>query len=141
MKVVLLKDVKNVGRAGSIVECSDGHALNFLMPRKMAAPATATNVKQAEQRAQQVIDRKELDVKLIEERLAALAQERLVITKKANEKGHLYDAVDVREIAKAAALPEEANSLEKPLKELGEFEIPVSMGESFGKLTIAIVAE
>ena len=81
MKVVLLKDVKNVGRAGSIVECSDGHALNFLMPRKMAAPATATNVKQAEQRAQQVIDRKELDVKLIEERLAALAQERLVITK------------------------------------------------------------
>ena len=141
MKVVLLKDVKNVGRAGSIVECSDGHALNFLMPRKMAAPATAVNVKQAEQRAQQVIDRKELDVKLIEQRLAALAEERLVITKKANEKGHLYDAVDAREIAKAADLPEETISLEKPIKELGEFEIPVSMGENFGKLTIVIAAE
>ncbi|KND47408.1 MAG: ribosomal protein L9 [Parcubacteria bacterium C7867-004] len=141
MKVVLLKDVKNMGRAGSIIECSDGHALNFLMPRRMAAPATATNVKQAEMRAQQTIDRKELDVKLIEERLAALAEEKTVITKKANDKGHLYDAVDAREIAKAANLPVEAISLEKPIKELGEFEIPVAIGESFGKLTIVIAAE
>ncbi len=141
MKVVLLKDVKNVGRAGAIVECSDGHALNFLMPRRMAAPATPANVKQAELRSRQAIDRKELDVKLIEERLASLSEEKTVITKKANEKGHLYDAVDVREIAKATNLPEDAISLEKPIKELGEFEIPVAIGEAFGKLTIVIAAE
>lgn len=141
MKVVLLKDVKNVGRAGAIVDCSDGHALNMLFPRGMAAPATQANVKQAELRAQQAIDRKELDVKLIEARLAVLSEERTVITKKANEKGHLYDAVDAREIAKAAELPVEVIILEKPIKELGEFEIPVSMGENFGKMTIVIAAE
>lgn len=141
MKVVLLKDMKNTGRAGAVVECSDGHALNFLIPRRLAAPATAANVKQAEMRASQDIARKELDVKLIEQRIAALAEERIVITKKANEKGHLYDAVGAPEIAAAAALPEEAIKLEKPFKEVGTFEVPVAAGEGFGKISIVIEAE
>ena len=141
MKVVLLKDVKNTGRAGAVVECSDGHALNFLIPRRLAAPATAANVKQAEMRASQDIARKELDAKLIEQRIAALAEERIVITKKANEKGHLYDAVGAPEIAAATALPEDAIKLEKPLKEVGTFEVPVAAGEGFGKISIVIEAE
>ena len=141
MKVVLLKDVKNTGRAGSVVECSDGHAQNFLIPRGMAALATPTNLKQAEMRAKQDIDRKELDVKLIQDRLTALSEGKTVIVKKANEKGHLYDAVDAADIAKATELPEEAIKLEKPFKEVGTFEVPVSLGDSFGKLSISIEAE
>ncbi len=141
MKVVLLKDVKNMGRAHTTVEVSDGHALNFLIPRKLAVLATDVAVKQAGTRVQQVVDRKELDLKLVEQRLAALAEETVTITKKANEQGHLYDAVDAEEIAKAADLPEDAIKLEKPIKELGDFEIPVSLGETFGKLSITIVAE
>ncbi|HRH55558.1 MAG TPA: 50S ribosomal protein L9 [Candidatus Paceibacterota bacterium] len=141
MKVVLLKDVKNAGRAGSVIECSDGHALNFLIPRKLAAPATASNVKQAEMRASQDIARKELDVKLIEQRLSALSEGSIVIRKKANEKGHLYDAVDAADIAKATDLPVEALKLEKPFKEVGTFDVPVSFGENFGKVSITIEAE
>lgn len=141
MKVVLLKDVKNTGRAGAVVTCSDGHAQNFLIPRGLAALATPANIKQAELRAKQDSDRKELDVKLIQDRLAALAQEKTVITKKANEKGHLYDAVDAADIAKATSLPEEAIKLEKPFKEIGTFDVPVSLGESFGALTISVEAE
>lgn len=141
MKVVLLKDVKNMGRAHTTVEVSDGHALNFLIPRKLAVLATDAAVKQAGTRVQQVVDRKELDLKLVEQRLAALAEEKVTITKKANEQGHLYDAVDAEEIAKAADLPEDAIKLEKPIKELGDFDIPVSLGETFGKLSITIVAE
>ncbi len=141
MKVVLLKDVKNTGRAGSVVICSDGHAQNFLIPRGMAALATPANLKQAELRLKQDIDRKELDVKLIEQRLGALSEGNTVITKKANEKGHLYDAVDAADIAKATELPEDAIKLEKPFKELGTYDVPVSLGESFGKLSITIVAE
>lgn len=141
MKVVLLKDVKNMGRAHTTVEVSDGHALNFLIPRKLAVLATDAAVKQAGTRVQQVVDRKELDLKLVEQRLAALAEEKVTITKKANEQGHLYDAVDAEEIAKAADLPEDAIKLEKPIKELGDFDISVSLGETFGKLSITIVAE
>ena len=141
MKVVLLKDVKNTGRAGTVVDCSDGHAQNFLIPRGMAALATPTNLKQAELRLKQESDRKELDVKLIQDRLSALAEERIVIRKKVNEKGHLYDAVDSADIAKATDLPEAAIKIEKPFKEIGTFDVPVSLGENFGKLSITIEAE
>ncbi|HEX2792749.1 MAG TPA: 50S ribosomal protein L9 [Candidatus Paceibacterota bacterium] len=141
MKVVLLKDVKDTGRAGAVVECSDGHALNFLFPRKLAAAATPANLKQAEIRAQQDKDRKELDEKLIEGRVTQLATEKLTFTKKANEKGHLYDAVDAKEIAEKAQLPEEAVRLERPIKELGTFSIPVSHGKDFGSFDIEVVAE
>jgi large subunit ribosomal protein L9 len=141
MKVVLLKDVKNTGLAGAVIDCSDGHGQNFLIPRGLAALATPTNIKQAELRSKQDIDRKELDVKLIQDRLSALSQEKTVIIKKANEKGHLYDAVDAADIAKATNLPVEAIKLEKPFKEIGTFDVPVSLGESFGKLSISIETE
>jgi len=141
MKVVLLKDVKDTGRAGSVVTCSDGHALNFLFPRGLATPATPANLKQAELRARQDKDRKALDAKLIQDRIAALAEERVVIRKKANEKGHLYDAVGAAEIAIATGLPEEAIRLEKPVKELGVIEVPVSAGEAFGTISVTVEAE
>ncbi|MES2668602.1 MAG: 50S ribosomal protein L9 [Patescibacteria group bacterium] len=141
MKVVLLKDVKNTGRAGAVVNCSDGHAQNFLIPRGMAALATPANLKQAELRTKQDIDKKQLDVKLIEDRIAALSEGTTQIIKKANEKGHLYDAVDAADIAKATELPEDAIKLEKPFKEVGTFDVPVSLGERFGKISITITAE
>lgn len=141
MKVVLLKDVKKTGKAGEVISCADGHALNFLIPRGLAAPATAANLKQAELRARQDGERKALDVKLLEERIAALSEERIVIRKKANEKGHLYDAVGVDEIAAATDLPESVIKLEKPVKELGAIEVPVAVGAGFGRITVTIQAE
>ncbi len=141
MKVVLLKDVKNTGRAGAVIECSDGHAQNFLIPRGMAVVATPAAIKVAESRAKQYVEQKELDVKLIENRLNALAEGRIVITKKANEQGHLYDGVDAAEIAAATELPESVIKLEKPIKDLGEFAVPVAMGATFGSIVIFIEAE
>ena len=141
MKVVLLKDVKNTGRAGAVIDCADGHGQNFLIPRGLAVLATPSNLKQASLRVQQDSQRRELDVKLIQDRITALSEGKTVITKKANDKGHLYDAVDAADIAKATDLPEDAIKLEKPFKELGTFEVPVSLGESFGKISITIEAE
>jgi large subunit ribosomal protein L9 len=141
MKVVLLKDVRGMGSAHSVHEVSDGHALNFLIPRKIAVPATPSAMKSAENRQKQVTDRRELDVKLVADRIAALAEEKVTITKKANEQGHLYDGVDAAEIAAATELPEEAIHLEKPIKEVGTFEVPVAVGKDFGKISIEVVAE
>jgi len=69
-----------------------------------------------------------------------------VIKVKANEKGHLYDAVGETEIRMAAKeahidLPEDAIKLEKPIKELGTFDIPVATADAFGKFSITIEAE
>ena len=141
MKVVLIKDVRDTGRAHSVVEVADGHALNFLIPRKLAIPATPANLKHAHMRQQHATEKRELDTKLISERLTALSEEKVTIVKKANDKGHLYDGVGADEIASAAQLPEEAIKLEKPIKEVGTHEIPVAIGTDFGKITIEIVAE
>lgn len=141
MKVVLQKDVRNMGRAGSVLDVADGHALNFLIPRKLAVLATPAALKQAETIEKAAGERKELDAKLISDRLTALAEEKVVIHKKANELGHLYDAVDAKDIAAAAQLPADAIHIEKPFKEIGTFEVPVAKGEDFGRISITIEAE
>lgn len=141
MKVVLLKDIKGTGRAHTAVEVKDGHALNLLIPRGLAVPATAASLKQAEIRAKQMEQERAIQSKLIEERLASLAETKLTFTKKANEQGHLYDAVDAKEIAEKAGIPADAVQIERPFKELGTFEVPVSFGDQFGKFQIEVVAE
>jgi large subunit ribosomal protein L9 len=141
MKVVLLKDVKNMGRAGSVQDVSDGHAMNLLLPRKLAVLATPAAMKKAEAISAQETTKRDIDKKLIEERLSALAEERIVILKKANDQGHLYDAVDAKDIATATQLPENAIHIEKPFKEVGTFDVPVAFGDGFGKVSIVIEAE
>ncbi|MDB5237714.1 MAG: ribosomal protein [Parcubacteria group bacterium] len=141
MKVVLLKDVRDMGRAGSVHDVSDGHGLNMLIPKGLAILATPVAIKRAEAMQKQNDERRALDAKIIEERLAALSETRISIVKKANEQGHLYDAVDAKEIAEEAKLPVDAIKLEKPIKELGTFEVPVSFGDNFGNITISVEAE
>ncbi len=147
MKIILLKDVKGVGRTHESVEASDGHALNYLIPKKLAVLATPVTVREAELRRKQATDRAELDTVLLAQNLAALAEARVVIKMKANEKGHLYDAVGKSDIQREVKeqsridLPEDVIKLEKPIKELGVFDIPVATGDTFGKFSLTIEAE
>jgi large subunit ribosomal protein L9 len=147
MKVILIKDVKGMGRAHTEVETSDGYALNYLIPKKFAIAATAVAKAEAETRRRQVVDTKVVDAALLTQNISALAEAKIIIKMKANEKGHLYDAVDAAEIVKAAKeqahidLPEEVIKLEKPIKELGTFDIPVSSADTFGKFAITVEAE
>lgn len=147
MKVILIKDVKGMGRAHDEVTTSDGYALNYLIPKKLAIAATPVARQQAESRRKQVVNRSELDAALLTQNISSLAEARIVIKMKANEKGHLYDAVGESDIAKAAKeqahidLPEEVIKLEKPIKEVGIFDIPVSSNDTFGKFSITIEAE
>ncbi|OGG92775.1 50S ribosomal protein L9 [Candidatus Kaiserbacteria bacterium RIFOXYD1_FULL_47_14] len=146
MKVILIKDVKGMGRAHEEIEAKDGYALNFLIPKGLAISATPVAKREAETRRKQFVDRTELDAALLAQNIASLADAHLVIKVKANEKGHLYDAVGETEIRMAAKeahidLPEDAIKLEKPIKELGTFDIPVATADAFGKFSITIEAE
>lgn len=141
MKVILTKDIRDVGRAHSVIEVSDGHALNHLFPRKLAIAASAQNLKMAEGKQKQQAEKSGVEAALVTERIAALADGVITITKKANEQGHLYDGVDAAEIAAAAELPESSIKLEKPIKELGSFDVPVAVGDAFGSIKVEVVAE
>lgn len=147
MKVILTKDVKGMGRAHAEVVVSDGYALNFLIPKKLAVPATKVALKEAEVRRTQAMQRSAVDAALLTQSIEALAEAHVTITVKANEKGHLYDAVGEPEILAATKeqakveLPEGVIKLERPFKEVGTFDVPVSSAETFGKFSITIQAE
>ena len=141
MKVVLLKDVRKIGRAHEVVNVKDGYALNHLIPSQMAVLATSVTVKNAESHLAKVDEERTMEAALIKQTIAGLSDGQVTITKKANEQGHLYDAVDAKDIAEAAGLPVDSISLEKPIKELGRFTVPVSYGEDFGSIQVEIVGE
>jgi len=147
MKVILTRDVKKMGRAHETIEVSDGHGLNYLIPNKLAVAATSGAQKIADTRKAKADLNKQVQKELLAENIAQLAEANIVVKAKANEQGHLYDAVGEEEIAAAAKasagidLPEDAIKIERPFKELGTFEIPVSAGEVFGKFSITIEAE
>ena len=142
-----MKDVKGVGHTHETIEVADGYALNFLIPKRFAIAATPAAQKEAEMRRKQVVDRTVLDTALLTQNIASLAEAHIVIKAKANEKGHLYDAVGEPEIRNAAKeqahidLPDNVIKLEKPIKELGSFTIPVATVDTFGEFSIAIEAE
>jgi large subunit ribosomal protein L9 len=147
MKVILIKDVKGMGRAHEEVTTSDGYALNYLIPKKFAISATAVAKAEAKTRRKQTSDRSVLETALLTQNIASLAEARVVITMKANEKGHLYDAVKETDIAKAVLeqthidLPEEIIKLEKPIKEVGTFTVPVASADTFGSFSVTVEAE
>lgn len=141
MKVILTRDVKGLGRTHEEINASDGYALNYLIPQKFAVPATASAKQTAELRRKHMKDRVELDHALIKQTIESLASQTPVIRRKVNEKGHLYDAVGASDIASVVNLPEEAIKLEKPIKEVGTFDIPVAIGETFGSFKITVETE
>jgi ribosomal protein L9 len=104
-------------------------------------------MKEAALRQKKVADRAAVDVALLMQNIASLAEARIVIKTKVNEKGHLYNAIGASEISAAAKeqaridLPEEVIKLEKPIKAVGTFDVPVSSGETFGKFLITVEAE
>ncbi len=147
MKVILQRDVKGMGRAYEVIEAKDGYALNYLIPQKIAVAATLQAIKESEARKAKAGARKELDASLLAQNIASLAGAHIVIKMKANEKGHLYDAVGEADIARAVkeseriTLPEGAIRLEKPIKDLGTFTIPISVGKTFGSFPVTVEAE
>ena len=101
MKVVLLKDVKNVGKRDDILTVSDGYARNFLFPQKLAAEATAGALKEI-QRKRAAQDAREAEM-LAEarEKAAGLKDKVISLEVKCGDKGRLYGSVTSAEVAEA----------------------------------------
>src|SRR5690242_9904419 len=133
MKVIFLKDVPRVGKRHDIKEVNDGYALNFLFPRKLAEPATALSVRELEIRMKNIEVERAVEDNLLERNLKEINGKTITLKAKADEKGHLFSGVHKKEIVEGmkrehhADINEEFILLEKPIKQIGEFEIPVSI--------------
>ena len=133
MKVIFLKDVPRVGKRNDIKEVNDGYAVNFLFPRKLAEMATPSAINEFEKRKKEVVIVREIQESLLDKHLAEVKDKIITIKAKTDPKGHLFSAIHKKEIAGElmkqykAEISEEFMILEKPIKELGEFEIPIKI--------------
>ena len=101
MKVVLLKDVKNMGKRDDILTVSDGYARNFLFPQKLAAEATPGTLKEIE-RKRAAQDAREAEMKAEAQAKAELLKNKVITLQvKCGEKGRLYGSVTAAEVADA----------------------------------------
>ena len=101
MKVILQQDVRGQGKKGQLVEISDGYARNFLLPRKLAVPATAENIntmKLQEKARQAQMAAEKAEAQALAEKLQGI---QVKLAAKAGEGGRLFGAVTSKEIAEA----------------------------------------
>ena len=146
MKVILQQDVKGQGKKGQLVEVSDGYARNFLLPKKLAVPATAENVNTMKQQekarlAHQAAEKAEAQA--LAKKLEGLS---VTISAKAGEGGRLFGAVTAKEISEALAaqhgvnIPKARLVLDEPIKACGGYQYKAKLGyEVVGTLKVNVV--
>jgi large subunit ribosomal protein L9 len=147
MEVILREHVDNLGRRGEIVKVANGYARNFLLPRKLALLATEGNKKQIE-RERGKFEAKEADEKRVADAMAErIANLEIVIARKVGETEALYGSVTTVDIADALAakgfeIERRKLHLAEPIKQLGEFNVPVKLHrEVTAHVKVKVVAE
>ena len=147
MKVILQQDVKCHGKKGQMVEVSDGYARNFLLPKKLAIPATAENVntmKQQEKarKAQEAAEKAEAQA--IAKQLEGLT---VKVSAKAGEGGRLFGAVTAKEISEALNAQHGLNIaktkivLDEPIKSCGGYQLKCKLGYEITGTVNVVVTE
>ena len=101
MKVILKADVKGSGKAGQLVNVSDGYARNFLLPKGLAMEANAQAMNEFKNKEQAAKHRQEREIKAAKEAAATLAGKPLKISAKAGQGGKLFGSVTSKEVAEA----------------------------------------
>jgi large subunit ribosomal protein L9 len=133
VQVVLRDDVENLGRSGDLVRVKPGFARNYLIPRGLAALATHGNVAQIEHEKKAAVARGAKLRQAAQGRASELGAVSVEIKANAGENQKLFGSVGVRDIADALAakgvdIDRKKLVLKEPIKELGEFEVPVKLG-------------
>ena len=144
MRVIFLQDVSRVGKKYDIKEVNDGYAMNFLLPRKLAVTATPKAVTELEMKKKEIVIEREVQESLLLKNLEEIKDKAITIKGKANELGHLFSSIHKKEIIEAmreqhrAEISEEFIILEKPIKEIGEFEIQISIKDKKSSFKVVV---
>jgi len=146
MKIIFLKDVPRIAKKYDIKDVADGHGRHLIM-QKVAELATKEAITRIETKKLADVSQKKMNEELLKKTLAALDGASLTFFGKANEKGHLFASIHREEVlvelkrALRIELHPDYLVLDKPLKELGEFQIPVVVGKTRAVLTVNVQAE
>ena len=148
MKIILLEDVKTLGKKGDIVNVSDGYARNMILPKKIGVEATPKNLNDLKLQ-------KANEEKIAQENLEAarafaeeIAKKEVVVKLKVGENGKVFGSISAKEISEAAKeqhgldIDKKKLVLPAPIKSLGEVTIPIKLHPSVtGNLKVKTIAE
>ncbi len=148
MKIILLQDVDGLGKAGDLKEVANGYARNYLLPRKMAAGATAGLVANRSQRIAAEQRKLEKQADLNRQLAERLGQVSLTFRAKVGTQGRLYGSITSQDIAGALRDAESVTvdrrviDLPDPIRSLGSFKVPVKIGPKLEpKITVNVIDE
>ena len=141
MKVILLKDVPKVGRKFDIKEVSDGYGNNFIIKNKLGVIATKDAIKNADE----MRNKMDAEIKAKEAEIASKLDSfaGITIEAKANDEGHLFAGIKKDEILiklseAGIVVLEDSVNLEKPIKEVGEHNVEVKIGDKKMKVKVIV---
>ena len=146
MKVILLEDVKSLGKKGEIVNVSDGYARNLILPKRLGVEATPKNLnelKLQKANAEKIAAQQLADAKALAEQLEKLS---VTVSMKAGEGGRAFGSVSGKEISKAIKdqlkmdIDKKKFLLPEPLKTFGTHEVPIKLHKDVtAKLAVKVV--
>ena len=146
MRVIFLKDVPRVGRKYEVKNIADGYAKNMLLPKGFVEVATDKSIARAEVLKKTDETERAVREDLLIKNIMDLDGKRIAVREKANEKGHLFAGVHNTEIVEAVKsqtrldLDPSFIALPEPIREIGEFEIPISAHGKKAKFILVVEA-
>lgn len=147
MDLILREDIEKLGSRGEVVTVAAGYARNYLLPKRLAVVANASNKKIVDQERDAHLRR---DAKLQSEAAdlgKLLSAVTITIKQKAGEEGHLFGSVNSKDIAEALELQNftidrRKIQLDDPIKQVGEYKIPVKLHKDVTtEITVIVAAE
>ncbi len=146
-QAILLKDVEDLGAAGEAIDVSPGYLRNYLLPRKLAQPATKGALEEAERRREAAERAAAEAAERAAETAALLSKTVLTIQHRAGEDGKLFGSVTAKEIADAIAdarglrIERKRISLPEPIRSLGTYMVEIELPSGATARVKTIVAE
>ena len=146
MKIIFLKDVRKIGKKYEEKEVSDGYARNFLIPQKLAVPASTSEAGRINELKKQDEEGREKGFKNLEESIRRAEEEKLTINVRANEQGHLFEKLTGEKISaflkgRNILIDPKLIDLKEPIKQTGTYEVPVRVGNNLAHLTFEITGK
>ena len=148
MKVILLSDIKGVGKKDQVIEASDGYARNYLFPKKLAVEANNTNMSKLKAKQESNQFRKDTEKKEAEELAKKLKGIMLKVRVKAGENGKTFGSVTAKDIADElnkkyfVEVDKKKIGLADAIKTIGIYTIDVKLFEGIvGKLKVTVLAD
>jgi large subunit ribosomal protein L9 len=147
-QAILLRDVETLGKAGEAVDVSPGYLRNYLLPRRLAQPATAASLEDARRRREAAEERERQAAERAGETAALLSKTVLTIQHRAGEDGRLYGSVTTKEIADAISearglrIDRKKIRLDDPIRQVGTYMVEVELaGDATARVKTIVVEE